>query len=68
VAQRLRTLGIVPSVIGLVFVIAGTLAAIGLTVIVAGLGLIWVGRNEKAPEIQNRSARASDDKELAPVG
>ncbi len=48
--------------------IAGTLAAIGLTVIVAGLGLIWVGKNEKAPEIQNRSARARDDKELAPVG
>ncbi len=67
-AQRLRTLGIVLSVIGLVFVIAGTLAAIGLTVIVAGLGLIWVGKNEKAPKILNRSSRASDDKELALAG
>jgi len=48
--------------------IAGTLAAIGLTVIVAGLGLVWVGKKEQAPEIRGRASNPDDEKELVPVG
>ncbi len=48
--------------------IAGTLGAIGLTVIIAGLGLIWAGKEEKSPELHRGSARSSDDKDLMPVG
>jgi hypothetical protein len=48
--------------------IAGTLAAIGLTVILAGLGLIWVGKEEKATKPQRPTAMPEEKKELEPVG
>ncbi len=48
--------------------IAGTLAAIGLTVLVAGLGLFWVGKEEKATKPQRPAAEPEQKKELEPVG
>ncbi|MCJ7782014.1 MAG: hypothetical protein MUQ27_14440 [Acidimicrobiia bacterium] len=48
--------------------IAGTLAAIGLTVLVAGLGLVWVGKEEKAPKADRPAAEPDSRKELQPVG
>lgn len=48
--------------------IAGTLAAIGLTVIVAGLGLIWAGKEEKAPKAKRPTAEPDEKKELQPIG
>jgi len=47
--------------------LAGILAGIGLTVIVAGLGLVWAGKEEKAPEMQRPVAKP-EEKELEPVG
>ena len=48
--------------------IAGTLAAIGLTVIVAGLGLVWATREEKATQPQPPAPEPDAKKELEPVG
>jgi len=48
--------------------IAGTLAAIGLTVLVAGLGLFWAGKEEKAPKADRPAAEPDSRKELLPVG
>ena len=48
--------------------IAGTLAAIGLTVIVAGLGLVWATREEKATKPQPPATEPDAKKELEPVG
>jgi len=48
--------------------IAGTLAAIGLTAILAGLGLIWAGKEEKATKPQRSTAMPEEKKELEPVG
>jgi hypothetical protein len=48
--------------------IAGTLAAIGLTVIVAGLGLVWATREEKATKAQPPATEPNAKKELEPVG
>jgi len=48
--------------------IAGTLAAIGLTVILAGLGLVWAGKEEKAPKMENPAVKPESKKELEPVG
>jgi hypothetical protein len=48
--------------------IAGTLAAIGLTVLVAGLGLFWAGKEEKATKPQRPTAMPEEKKELEPVG
>ncbi len=48
--------------------IAGTLAAIGLTVLVAGLGLFWAGKEEKAPKADRPAAEPDSKKELLPVG
>ncbi len=48
--------------------IAGTLAAIGLTVILAGLGLIWVGKEEKATKPERSTEIPEEKKELEPVG
>ncbi len=48
--------------------IAGTLAAIGLTVIVAGLGLIWAGKEENAPKAKRPTAEPDEKKELQPIG
>ncbi len=46
--------------------IAGTLAAIGLTVLVAGLGLVWATREEKATK--PKATEPDADKELESVG
>ena len=48
--------------------IAGTLAAIGLTAIVAGLGLVWATREEKAEKPQPPATEPDAKKELEPVG
>lgn len=48
--------------------IAGTLAAIGLTVLVAGLGLFWVGKEEKAPKAERPAVEPDEMRELQPVG
>ena len=48
--------------------LAGTLAAIGLTVTLTGLGLVWAGKEEKSPEMQHSTAKSEDKKELEPVG
>ena len=40
--------------------IAGTLAAVGLTALVAGFGLIWVGKEEKEEEATDRGVRVPD--------
>ena len=48
--------------------IAGTLAAIGLTAIVAGLGLVWATREEKAKKPQPPATEPDAKKELEPVG
>lgn len=48
--------------------LAGTLAAIGLTVILAGLGLIWAGKEEKAHKPEAPTAMPEEKKELEPVG
>ncbi len=45
--------------------IAGTLAAIGLTVLVAGLGLVWATKEEKATEPKATEPEAKKD--LEPV-
>jgi len=45
--------------------IAGTLAAIGLTVLVAGLGLVWATKEEKATDPKASEPEAK--KELEPV-
>jgi hypothetical protein len=46
--------------------IAGTLAAIGLTVLLAGLGLVWATKEEKSTK--SKAAEPDSDKEFAPVG
>lgn len=46
--------------------IAGTLAAIGLTVLVAGLGLVWATKEEKATKPDTTEPESK--KELEPVG
>lgn len=48
--------------------IAGTLAAIGLTAIVAGLGLVWATREEKEEGRQPPATEPDAKKELEPVG
>ena len=48
--------------------IAGTLAAIGLTAIVAGLGLVWATKEEKATKPQPPATEPDAKKELQPVG
>ena len=48
--------------------IAGTLAAIGLTAIVAGLGLVWATKEEKAKKPQPPATEPDAKKELEPVG
>ena len=48
--------------------IAGTLAAIGLTAIVAGLGLVWATREEKAKKPQPPATEPDAKKELEPIG
>ena len=46
--------------------IAGTLAAIGLTVLLAGLGLVWATKEEKATD--PKAAEPDAKKDLEPVG
>ena len=46
--------------------IAGTLAAIGLTVLVAGLGLVWATKEEKATKPD--ATEPESKKDLVPVG
>ena len=48
--------------------LAGTLAVVGLTVIVAGLGLVWATKEEKATKPQRPMAEPDAEKELEPVG
>ena len=48
--------------------IAGTLAAIGLTAIVAGLGLVWATREEKANKPLPPASEPDAKRELEPVG
>jgi hypothetical protein len=48
--------------------IAGTLAAIGLTAIVAGLGLVWATKEEKATKPQPPATEPDAKKELEPIG
>ncbi len=56
------------SVLQLGLALAGILAGIGLTVILTGLGLVWAGKEEKAPKMQNPVATPEEQKELEPVG
>ena len=46
--------------------LAGTLAAIGLTVLVAGLGLVWATKEEKATKPD--ATEPESKKELEPIG
>jgi hypothetical protein len=48
--------------------LAGTLAAIGLTVLAAGLGLVWATKEEKAKKPQPPATEPEAKKELEPVG
>jgi hypothetical protein len=48
--------------------IAGTLAAIGLTAIVAGLGLVWATKEQKATKPQPPATEPDPKKELEPIG
>lgn len=48
--------------------IAGTLAAIGLTAMVGGLGLVWATKDEKATKPQPPATEPDAKKELEPVG
>jgi hypothetical protein len=48
--------------------IAGTLAAIGLTAIVAGLGLVWATKEQKATKPQPPATEPDAKKELEPIG
>ena len=48
--------------------IAGTLAAIGLTAIIAGLGLVWATKEEKAKKPQPPATEPDAKKELEPIG
>jgi hypothetical protein len=48
--------------------IAGTLAAIGLTAIVAGLGLVWATKEQKATKPHPPATEPDAKKELEPIG
>ena len=47
--------------------LAGVLAAVGLTVLLGGLGLVWAGKEEKRPVVPGRG-READERELVTVG
>ena len=48
--------------------IAGTLAAIGLTAMVGGLGLVWATKDEKATKPQPPATEPDAKRELEPIG